>query len=151
GLNVVGLDALSLPVPLSSAGTPTGVDTTIRTGLVGTPNSPNSGFGGAQPGYDAAHNAYLIGQVTFTTTATAGNGTTLSVKNSTSNTSPSSAIGKSNSTGNAGPPPAFNTSYTDLSGNFSQVSAGVFANATINVTGGRNGDFTGPTPGTPDG
>src|SRR5262249_49420883 len=78
---------------------------------------------------------------TFTTTATAGTGTTLSVKNSTSNTSASSAIGKSNSTGNAGPPPAFNTSYTDLSGTFSQVSAGVFANATINVTGGRLGDL----------
>lgn len=144
---ITQLNAVSLPVPTTQTGTPSAVDTTIHTGLTGTGLTPNSGFVGAQPGYDAAHNAYLIGEVHFNTTATSGTGTTLQVKSSTLNTSASSAIGTSNATGAT---PNFTATYTDLSTNFSQA-AGVFATATINVSAGRNGDFTGPTPGVPDG
>jgi hypothetical protein len=148
---ITQLNAVTLPTPLSGNGTssaPTGVNTAVKNGVVGTGSVPNTGYTGPgpQPGYDSA-GRILIGTVTFNTLA-AGTGTTLQVKTSTLNTSASSAIGKSNSTGAAAP---YTATYTDLSTSYTQAS-GVFATATINVANNvRNGDFTGPTPGQPDG
>jgi len=124
---ITGLNAVVLPVPTTSTGTPTGVDTNIHTGLSVMPDTL---YAGAQPGYNAAAHAFLLGEVTFTINSVNSPGdTVLHVNPSTTNppTSIGSAIGTSNSTG--GPPPGtpFVAVYTNLVPNFALGSV------TINV------------------
>jgi hypothetical protein len=131
---ITGLNAVTLPVPTSQTGTPTGVDTSVHTGLA------SSAFDGEpqanQPGYDATHNTFLVGTVTFNTAAanTAGS-TTLKINPSTLNSSIGSAIGTSNATG--GPSPNFVSSVNNL------ANAYALGTATINISTGRLGDLNG--------
>src|SRR5262249_34347322 len=112
--SITGLDAITLPMPTTSTGTPTGVDTHIHTGLS---ISPNDLYSGAQPGYNAAAHAFLLGDVTFTVNSFNSPGdTVLHILPSSLNTTTASAIGYSNSTG--GPAPFFTAAYVDLSSNF---------------------------------
>ena len=115
---VTGLNAVCLPVPTSGIGTPTGVDANIHTGLS---ISPDDLYSGAQPGYNAAGHAFLLGEVTFTINSFNSPGdTVLHILPSTLNTSAASAIGTSNSTGSS---PNFATTYTDLSSHFAMGAA----------------------------
>jgi hypothetical protein len=125
---ITQLNAVTLPMPTTNdPATPTGVDTNIHTGLS---IMPDALYAGAQPGYNAAAHAFLLGEVSFTINSFNSPGDTLlRVLTSTLNTSASSAIGTSNSIGN-GPP--YTAVYTDLSGNYNQ-SAGTFATVAINV------------------
>jgi hypothetical protein len=120
---ITGLNATVLPVPTTSDPVaPTGVDTNIHTGLSITPDAL---YSGAQPGYNAAAHAFLLGEVTFTTNSFNSPGdTVLHVNPSSVNTSPGSAIGTSNSVGSPG---NFTPVYTDLAPNYTLGSV------TINV------------------
>jgi len=138
---ITGLNAVALPTPLSSSGPPTGVDTNVHTGLAslsftGEPQS-------SQPGYDAAHNTFLVGTVTFTVVSNTAS-TQLKINPSTLNppTSVGSAIGTSNATGSA---PNFVPTVNNL------ANAYALGTATIVRIGGGIGDFTGRIPGVPDG
>jgi hypothetical protein len=111
--SITGLDAITLPMPTTSTGTPTGVDTHIHTGLS---TSPNDLYAGAQPGYNAAAHAFLLGDVTFTVNSFNSPGDTiLHILPSSLNTSTASAIGYSYPTGNSVP---YGAAYVDLSSNF---------------------------------
>jgi len=121
---ITGLNAVVLPVPTTSTGTPTGVDTNIHTGLSVTPDTL---YSGPQPGYSAATHAFLLGEVTFTINSVNSPGdTVLHVNPSTTNPPASigSAIGTSNATGSS---PNFVATYNNLSPNFNLGAA------TINV------------------
>jgi hypothetical protein len=120
---ITQLNAVTLPVPTTSdPATPTGVDTNIHTGLS---TMPDALYAGAQPGYNAAAHAFLLGEVSFTINSVNSPGdTVLHINPSSLNTSSGSAIGTSNSVGN-GPP--FTAVYTDLSVDYTMGSV------TINV------------------
>jgi hypothetical protein len=144
---VTGLNGITTPLPVA-AGAASGVDSTIHPGLVsfaaGANPVVNSAFAGTASGYDMVHGTYLLGTVTFSTTATTGTGTLLQVKDSTVNLATlgiGSAMGRSNPNGSASP---WTAAYTDLGPQFNKPSAGVFASATINVTASvaRPGDIS---------
>jgi hypothetical protein len=110
---ITGLNATTLPMPTTSTGTPTGVDTHIHTGLS---TSPNDLYSGAQPGYSAAAHAFLLGEVSFTVNSFNSPGdTVLHILPSSLNAS-GAAIGYSYSTG--GPAPNFTSAYVDLASNY---------------------------------
>jgi len=112
--SIKGLDAVTIPMPTTSTGTPTGVDTHIHTGLS---TSPNDLYSGAQPGYNAAAHAFLLGEVSFTANSFNSPGdTVLHILPSSLNTATASAIGYSYSTG--GPAPFWTAAYVDLSSNY---------------------------------
>jgi hypothetical protein len=72
--SITGLDASSLPVAIDSAGVANAIMTNIHTGLA-TP--ANDSFAGAQPGYNAARHAFLLGQVSFNTNSFNTDGSTV--------------------------------------------------------------------------
>jgi len=115
---ITGLNAVTLPMPTTSTGTPTGVDTHIHTGLS---ISPNDLYAGAQPGYNAAAHAFLVGEVSFTVNSFNSLGDTVLRILPSSLNPPGTAIGYSYA---AGGPGGYTPVYVDLASNF---------NATLNV------------------
>jgi len=131
---ITQLNAICIPVPTSSTGTPTGVDTHIHPGLS---TSPNDLYSSAQPGYNAAAHAFLVGEVSFTVNSFNSPGdTVLRILPSSLNTTPGSAIGYSYYADGV-------SHYVDLAVNFNATLNVVYAKGDWNHDGQANaGDIS---------
>jgi hypothetical protein len=124
---ITQLNATALPLATPSTGTPTGVDTHIHTGLS---ISPNDLYSGAQPGYNAAAHAFLVGEVSFTVNSFNSPGDTVL------RILPSSlGLGYTYPAGNPG---TYTSVYENLTFNYNAVLNVVYAKGDWNHDGEAN-------------